>query len=274
MDKGGSSEGLKTSARRGTLRDLGGILRSPTFLVATAGLVFVVFGLGGFAEFIDSFFQRYHGSSLAEAGMVVGAITVVGGIGGNVLGTAVTRCYADSCRGTYFLVPAIFIFASAVCGFLTLNVGSEKWAAYLFFLSAQTFTWTYMAPMSTVTLASVPVHLRAQACGLQIFFTHALGDMISPPIVGLVSDRTGSLRAGLQVCWVALLASGVVWLVGAFLLPPLEGLESSDDSEECSSDPQDDECNSTQDSEHREEGTSTRALVAERGAARRRPESP
>jgi hypothetical protein len=48
--------------------------------------------------------------------------------------------------------------------------------------------------------------------------------MISPPIIGAVSDATGSLRTGLQVTWVAVLVSGAAWAAGASFLPPLPDL--------------------------------------------------
>ena len=61
---------------------------------------------------------------------------------------------------------------------------------------------------------------------MQILLQHLLGDIISPPIIGAISDGTGQLRNGLQICWVALIFSGVCWGAGYFFLKPVEAADS------------------------------------------------
>lgn len=51
--------------------------------------------------------------------------------------------------------------------------------------------------------------------------THVLGDVISPPIIGEISDRTGSLRAGMQVTWMMMFVAGAWWFFGYTCLSPL-----------------------------------------------------
>ena len=41
---------------------------------------------GGLAEWYPTYLLRYSGASLDQAGLLVGVATVLGGIGGNVLG--------------------------------------------------------------------------------------------------------------------------------------------------------------------------------------------
>lgn len=50
---------------------------------------------------------------------------------------------------------------------------------------------------------------------------HILGDIISPPIIGAISDGTGSLQNGLQLTWVAIMVAGMFWFAGYYFLPPL-----------------------------------------------------
>merc|ERR1711959_861424 len=45
--------------------------------------------------------------------------------------------------------------------------------------------------------------------------------MTSPTIVGAISDKTGSLRTGLQVSWAAIAASGLFWGAGYYFCAPL-----------------------------------------------------
>merc|ERR1719188_2223454 len=74
--------------------------------------------------------------------------------------------------------------------------------------------------MNTVLVSAIPVRLRSRAAGLQMFFTHVLGDVISPPIIGAISDQAHSLRHGLQICWMMVLVAGAFWMAGKAVLTP------------------------------------------------------
>ena len=82
--------------------------------------------------------------------------------------------------------------------------------------------WTYTAPISAISITVIPPRLRATSCGVLIFCQHILGDIISPPIIGAISDATGSLKNGLQITWIALLLSGVAYFIGYACLEPLD----------------------------------------------------
>lgn len=75
--------------------------------------------------------------------------------------------------------------------------------------------------MSAVSINVIPPRLRARSCGLLIFVQHVLGDIISPPLIGAISDSTGSLQLALQMTWIAVLISGLWWWVGYYFLIPL-----------------------------------------------------
>ena len=70
--------------------------------------------------------------------------------------------------------------------------------------------------------------MRSFSSAIIIFFQHALGDVISPPIIGAISDSS-SLRRGLQVTWVMVLISGCVWFYGWIILDPLSFESFNDD---------------------------------------------
>ena len=61
----------------------------------------------------------------------------------------------------------------------------------------------------------------ARAGGLSIFILHVLGDLLSPPIIGYISDSTHSLQTGLQITWIAVLVTGAYWGAGYYFLPAL-----------------------------------------------------
>jgi fucose permease len=56
--------------------------------------------------------------------------------------------------------------------------------------------------------------MRARAFGLSILSIHVLGDVISPPLIGAISDATGNLPAALVLVPVFIGLGAVVWLIG------------------------------------------------------------
>ena len=83
-------------------------------------------------------------------------------------------------------------------------------------LLAQFFLWFYNGPVNTVIVNSVPAALRARAFAISILTIHLLGDAISPPIIGALSDSGGGGRLPMALLLVpAAMAVGcVIWLLG------------------------------------------------------------
>lgn len=54
---------------------------------------------------------------------------------------------------------------------------------------------------------------------------HILGDVISPPIIGAISDASGSLRTGVNILPIFILLSGIFWFLGFAFVTPLANLE-------------------------------------------------
>jgi hypothetical protein len=54
----------------------------------------------------------------------------------------------------------------------------------------------------------------------QLFIIHALGDAISPPIIGAVSDRS-TLNIGLGSTLITMLIASVIFFFGSRYAPPL-----------------------------------------------------
>lgn len=211
-------------------RDVQAVLTNKVFMVATAGTVANNFALGGLAEWFPAYLTRFFDADIGEAGLVVGAATIVGGIGGCVLGAKTAQHYAPTVKSAFFLVSSIYTLPATIFLILLLNATSSNMVgvAYFLLLIAEIFVWTGMAPISTVAINAIPPNLRATSCGLSIVLQHVLGDMISPPIIGAISDGTGSLRTGLQITWVTTLISGLCWWAGYKYLPPLPvGLTTS-----------------------------------------------
>jgi len=203
------------------LDDLVLIFTNKAYVAATAGMVGITFGIGAFADWYDVLLVRHTDTTVAEAGIVLGIATAVGGIGGAFLGVKTTQCLESRVKSAHFLVPALFMLPGTALACAAVNLVDLKYVAFISLVLCEVCLFTYTSPLTTVSVSVMPVRLRALSSGLQIFCTHVLGDVISPPIVGLISDSTGSLQVGLQVAWAAVLVAFVAWMCGYAFLPAL-----------------------------------------------------
>jgi len=225
-----SKEGM-TNVKESTLQDTLSILSNWHWLAAVGGLTANTFALGAFSQWYSSFLVRYDDVSLGMSGMVIGIGAIIGGIGGTFLGSKVSQYFNGRCKSANFLVPAVFTLPGAACVAVAVNAVGMKSIAFAFLIIGQIFFFTANAPITTVVVSVVPVHLRSRSSGLEVFLQHLLGDAISPTIVGAISDATGSLQAALQVCWATIAFAGLIWFFGYFLLAPLADSQQTDSEE-------------------------------------------
>mmetsp|Transcript_94293 Transcript_94293/g.177423 ORF Transcript_94293/g.177423 Transcript_94293/m.177423 type:complete len:481 (-) Transcript_94293:83-1525(-) len=215
------SDMKKKPQQTSLFNDVCSILSNPAYMIVCLGQCAQSFALGAFSDWYGTLLVRYTGTSLAVAGLVLSAATVVGGIGGSLMGAKAAQFYEPRWKNAYFLVPALFTIPGAVLAFGAVNLLFNSNVAFACIVTAELFFFTYGPPMQTISITVMPVHLRSRSSGIQIFLIHILGDIISPPIVGFVSDQTGSLQLAMQISWMAILVAGLIWFVGYQFLPPL-----------------------------------------------------
>ena len=76
------------------------------------------------------------------------------------------------------------------------------------------FLFFNTGPANTILANVVRSDIRATAFAINILVIHALGDVISPPLIGLIADRS-DLRTALLIVSVLILVAGVLWNLGA-----------------------------------------------------------
>ena len=79
-------------------------------------------------------------------------------------------------------------------------------------------------PVNAATVNAVRPEIRATALAGQLLIIHALGDAISPRIIGAVSDRS-TLNLGLGSTLVTLVLASIIFFIGSGFAPPLHSLE-------------------------------------------------
>eukprot|EP00929_Paragymnodinium_shiwhaense_P023370 TRINITY_DN14644_c0_g1_i5.p1 TRINITY_DN14644_c0_g1~~TRINITY_DN14644_c0_g1_i5.p1 ORF type:complete len:458 (-),score=39.75 TRINITY_DN14644_c0_g1_i5:127-1500(-) len=220
-DSCNETEEPQKERRTSTESCVSGILCNPHWVLAVGGISANMFAVGGLAEWYNSFVVRYESVALEDAGLRLGAVTVVAGIGGTMLGSWTASYFEKRIRSAFFLVSAMYAVPGAIFCYLAVNLLHSDLISLFCLLMTEVCAFTHMAPLRAATITVVPVSLRARSSGLQILLTHVLGDVISPPLVGLISDATGSLQTGLQLCWMAFLLSGFYWWLAYRFLSPL-----------------------------------------------------
>jgi predicted MFS family arabinose efflux permease len=207
----GSSAGTPSA-----IADMRELLTHPVYRLNMMAYTAFTFTIGGFSYWAPTFVSRELGMAMGSAATGFGAAAGLGGLVGSLVGgflydhlrrgrpdgEADLRVGLGLCAYTTLaavpLVTAAFFFGSAT-------------SFYAFVAPALVLLFTSNAPVNAVILRSAPPHLRAQAMGLCIAVIHLFGDLWSPPLVGFVSDRTGSLRAGCVVFPIALVLAGFLW---------------------------------------------------------------
>jgi MFS transporter, Spinster family, sphingosine-1-phosphate transporter len=165
----------------------------PEYLILVAGYVAQTFAMGAFAFWAPTFLQRAHGLALEQADRFFGGWLVLTGLAATLIGGAVASAWRRRYAAGYAQVlalSAIMTVPAAWAAFALTGRGPAEVAL----VAAMFLIFLPTGPVNTLILETVPVAMRAGAMAASIFAIHLFGDFWSPKLVGLVSDRTGSLR--------------------------------------------------------------------------------
>lgn len=209
--------------RGNLLRSARRLLAIPLYRDVVLGQCAYTFAIGGFAYWAPKYLSARYGMETGHASFVFGLVTVAGGAVGTVVGgwfgDRVTRGRTEDtpiARGNL-----------AVCALAT-GLGAPLAAAaigaptsLLFFvvvLPCEIALFIPGGPFNVAILRSVPAELRASAMALSIFGSHLLGDLWSPPLIGVVADHAPMAWAML-LCPVMYGLAALVWWRGRVARP-------------------------------------------------------
>lgn len=209
--RGGADTGTAAVEARLTLADTYRMLaRNRTYVTVTCGFVAYTFALGGLVYWMPAFLERYDHLTTARANEMFGFTTVVAGFIGTFTGGFLGDFLLRYTRHAYLWISGLCMFAGAPVSVLALSSRDPAFFLPAIFL-AEFFLFLNTGPLNAVVLNCVPAYIRATAMAVNIFFIHALGDVISPPLIGAISDRIGLFHAALAAPAV-MLASGIILL--------------------------------------------------------------
>lgn len=208
--RGAQEESGEAEVRPGsftkTLRELS---RNQTYVFTTLGYTAYTFVVGGVAYWIPHYIERYLGVSASDGSMAFGVVTVVAGLLGTVVGGIWADRWNRRSPDAFLKLSALSMLAALpVFAFVLLAPSFGSFLAVVFALEFLLFLST--SPVNAQTVNSVSPGIRAMANSVSIFMIHFLGDAISPPIVGFLSERS-SLASGMSIFFGAIFFAAIFW---------------------------------------------------------------
>jgi len=210
--RGESSSGAAKRVRS-RRADYAALFKTRSYLLNTLACAAMTFAIGGLAFWTPSYVHEFRGvPNLARVNLIFGAITVVAGLTGTLSGGWAGDKLRSRYPGSYFLVSA----AGMLAGFpfiIAMLFVPFPWAWLAIFFGVF-FLFFNTGPSNTALANVTHPSLRATAFAVNIFVIHALGDAISPPLMGAIAGRS-SMNVAFFVVSIAMLISGVIWLFGS-----------------------------------------------------------
>ena len=200
------------------------LFKNRSFVCNTLAMAAMTFAIGGLAQWIPSLLNRVHSLDVARGNTLFGATTVLAGILGTLAGGWIGDRWQKKSGKGYLLVSGWgFLIGTPFAVWAILAPGLTACIAAIFI--AEFFLFLNTGPLNTVIINVTEPAVRAMAFAVNIFFIHALGDAVSPSILGWLSDQWG-LQSALLITPGAMLLAGLLCFVcGRFVVRDMAQLE-------------------------------------------------
>jgi sugar phosphate permease len=166
-----------------------------------------------------AFLERYDALTTVRANDLFGSLTVASGIVGTLAGGFLGDYLLRYTRNAHLWLSGLCMLVAAPITVLALASREPTIFLPALFL-AEFFLFLNTGPLNAVLVGCVPAEIRATAMAVNILFIHALGDALSPPIIGVLSDHVGLFRATLIAPIMMLASGGVLLYAIRFQTPP------------------------------------------------------
>jgi MFS family permease len=189
------------------------LARNRDYVLAVLGYAAYTFAVGGMSFWVPVYLNRERGMSLSEANFMVGAVTVVAGVGGTFLGGYLADVLARRVRQAHLYLSGISMLLAIPFAWVAFTA-HQPTTFLVALLVAEFMVFLSTGPINVVIVSVVPVAIRATAMAVSIFVIHLLGDAAAPLVIGAVSDRVGLSNAVL-IMPVVVALSGLIWTFAA-----------------------------------------------------------
>ena len=186
----------------------------------------MTFAIGGLAYWMPDFLKVHNVPDVVLPGLgainrvtVFGALTALGGLFGTLLGGIAGDRLRPRLPGSYFLVSGV----AMIVGFpMILGVVFVPFPwGWIFVFMAVFCLFFNTGPTNTILANVTHPSVRATGFALNILIIHALGDAISPAVIGFIADlhlrptEADNTDLGFILISLLTLVGGLIWLWGA-----------------------------------------------------------
>jgi MFS transporter, Spinster family, sphingosine-1-phosphate transporter len=209
-DEAGKSQGSVRADVRADLRaTYARLIKNSPYVLTVLGYAAYTFAVGGLGFWMPAFLERVRGMPRQHATVSFGEIVVITGFIGTFAGGWLGDYFGKYSRQAFLWVSAIATLIAAPFVWAALATASS--GLYLSaMVIAQLFLFVSTGPVNAAIINLASPAERATAIAVSIFTIHILGDVLSPPLIGALSDAA-SLQQAVMVVPVAVLAAGLLW---------------------------------------------------------------
>jgi MFS family permease len=195
------------------------LARNPSYVYNTLGMAMFAFALGGLQHFGFKYFKGIAAADGWQPDDWLGPVLAASGLLGTWLGGWLGARLARGRPGAYFWVSGLTMLA-AVPTIAPALLTDRLVVIIPCLLVGLSLSFMNIGPSNTVLANVSDPKIRAAAVAINLFIMHALGDIPSPYLMGMVSDLTGSDPQhmnvwGMAITLPALLLGGLFYCLGA-----------------------------------------------------------
>lgn len=189
------------------------LLKNKPFLLLCLAHAMQTFTLGGLSAWMPTYFHRFFDLGVAQAGTLFGAMVILAGALGAFIGGKTADKFLQKTNSAHFIV--ILSSFLTFIPFAAVGVLSQQMLICLLsFFIAITFIFMPLGPISASLVALSGRKVRSMAFALNIFLIHALGDALSPALIGQFSDAFG-LKIAVLGCAAVMLPASILMYYAA-----------------------------------------------------------
>lgn len=160
--------------------------KSKSFVYVCLAEAMATFTLGGLAAWMPTYFHRYYGFSVAEAGTKFGLMIIIAGLIGTLGGGMLADFLIKKTKRAYFYTTLLGYMMALPFGLLGLLCENQT-LALLCFGIAMSFVFMQTS-LNAAIISITSLKIRSMAFAFHIFIIHALGDALSPMTIGKISQ--------------------------------------------------------------------------------------
>ncbi|MBI4867918.1 MAG: MFS transporter [Candidatus Wallbacteria bacterium] len=189
-----------------------GLLKIPSYVINTAGMTAYTFAIGALAFWMPRYLIEVKQMPRESATLMFGIVAAAAGFFGTMAGGWSGDRLQKRLPNAYFLLSGIGLLLGVPCSFVAILCTGER-ATWIMLFLAEFFLFLNTGPLNAALANVVPASMRASAFAFNIFVIHLLGDVASPPLIGVVQDHAG-LTVAMLVATLPMGIAGLIYLWG------------------------------------------------------------